>query len=166
MSAQCQLANGYHGGKGQPSDYLTRAGTVTLHPIRWNSRGNHRMTEIRTELLCDRAVSCLTCELLISRALLVLLLTVRMNPSKLHQSIDVADLYDEDTDVSTDGDAFETLIEKIAPEVHVEANVPAGCLPDEAYENSLPPIRLAVRRVLVRCVEWESQVLGRWQVCI
>ena len=61
------------------------------------------------------------------------------------------------------------MIEKIAPEVHVEAagaHVPAGCLPDEAYENALPPIRLAVRKALVRCVEWESQVLGRWQVCL
>ena len=92
-----------------------------------------------------------------------------MNPSKLHHSIDVADLYDEDTDASTNGDALETMVEKIAPEVHVEAagaHVPAGCLPDEAYENALPPIRLAVRKALVRCVEWESQVLGRWQVCL
>ncbi|VDB87849.1 unnamed protein product [Peniophora sp. CBMAI 1063] len=89
-----------------------------------------------------------------------------MSPSKLQHTIDVADLYDEDTDTSTDGDAQETLIEKIAPEVHVEgagSHVPAGCLPDEAYENALPPIRLAVRKRLVRCVEWESRVLGRWQ---
>ena len=90
-----------------------------------------------------------------------------MNPSKLHQSVDVADLYDEDTDTSVDGDGLEALVEKIAPEVHVEAagtHVPAGCLPDEAYEKALPPIRLAVRKALVRCVEWESQVLGHWQV--
>ncbi|KAI0031597.1 hypothetical protein K488DRAFT_36128, partial [Vararia minispora EC-137] len=44
------------------------------------------------------------------------------------------------------------------------AHVAAGRLPDEVYESTLSPLRLCLRKVLVGCVEWESEVLGGWQL--
>src|SRR5258705_4403926 len=42
--------------------------------------------------------------------------------------------------------------------------VAAGRLSDEVYANTLPWWRSAVRRKLVQCVEWESEVLAQMQV--
>ena len=43
-------------------------------------------------------------------------------------------------------------------------NVAAGRLPEEVYTNMLPSWRAAIRRKCVAVVEWESEVIGKWQV--
>ena len=72
-----------------------------------------------------------------------------MPPSKLAHSIHIADLSNDDDD--TDNDEYDD-------------SLAAGRLPEEVYEKTLSPVRLSLRKALVRCVEWESAVLGRWQV--
>jgi len=47
-------------------------------------------------------------------------------------------------------------------EVHT-VNVAAGRLPEEVYTNMLPSWRAALRRKCVAVVEWESEVIGKWQ---
>ena len=44
------------------------------------------------------------------------------------------------------------------------ASVAAGRLPEEVYANTLPWWRAALRRKCVAVVEWESEVIGEWQV--
>ena len=76
-----------------------------------------------------------------------------MPPSKLAHSIHITDLSNDydDTASSTDNDEYDD-------------SLAAGRLPEEVYEKTLSPVRLSLRKALVRCVEWESAVLGRWQV--
>jgi len=42
-------------------------------------------------------------------------------------------------------------------------NIAAGRLPEEVYTNMLPSWRAALRRKCVAVVEWESEVIGKWQ---
>jgi hypothetical protein len=42
-------------------------------------------------------------------------------------------------------------------------SVAAGRLPEEVYANTLPWWRAALRRKCVVVVEWESEVIGKWQ---
>jgi hypothetical protein len=51
-------------------------------------------------------------------------------------------------------------------EEHMAATVAAaaGRLPEEVYANMLPGWRAALRRRCVDVVEWESEVIGKWQV--
>jgi hypothetical protein len=44
------------------------------------------------------------------------------------------------------------------------AGVAAGRLPEEVYTNTLPWWRVALRRKCVEVVEWESEVIAKWQV--
>jgi hypothetical protein len=43
-------------------------------------------------------------------------------------------------------------------------NVGAGRLPEEVYTNMLPWWRAALRRKCVAVVEWETEIIGKWQV--
>jgi hypothetical protein len=42
--------------------------------------------------------------------------------------------------------------------------VAAGRLPEDVYTNTLPWWRAALRRKCVAVVEWESEVIAKWQV--
>ena len=44
------------------------------------------------------------------------------------------------------------------------AGVAAGRLPEDIYANTLPWWRAALRRKFVAEVEWESEVIAKWQV--
>lgn len=44
------------------------------------------------------------------------------------------------------------------------AGVAAGRLSEDIYANTLPWWRAALRRKFVAVVEWESEVIARWQV--
>lgn len=44
------------------------------------------------------------------------------------------------------------------------AGVAAGRLPEDVYANTLPWWRAALRRKSVAVVEWESEVIAKWQV--
>jgi hypothetical protein len=95
-----------------------------------------------------------------------------MNKSKLNQfvTLDVADdtegEYDDSSSPanSPQSGKFPEYATFTAASDGEPPCVAAGILPAEVYESSLSPLRLALRKVLVRCVEWESQVVGRWQV--
>ena len=43
-------------------------------------------------------------------------------------------------------------------------NVAAGRFPEDVYTNTLPSWRAVLRRKCVAIVEWESKVIGEWQV--
>jgi hypothetical protein len=49
-------------------------------------------------------------------------------------------------------------------EEHMATVAAAGRLPEEVYANMLPGWRAALRRRCVAVVEWESEVIGKWQV--
>ena len=49
-------------------------------------------------------------------------------------------------------------------EEHKTSVVGAGRLPEEVYANTLPWWRAALRRKCVAVVEWETEVIGEWQV--
>src|SRR5579863_7669038 len=49
-------------------------------------------------------------------------------------------------------------------EEHTTSNAAAGRLPEEVYANMLPSWRVALRRKCLSVVEWESEVIGEWQV--
>lgn len=63
-------------------------------------------------------------------------------------------------DASINSDENQTLADNDA----ANAIVPAGRLPEEVYTSTLNWWRAAVRRRLVRIVEWESGVLAKVQV--
>jgi hypothetical protein len=44
------------------------------------------------------------------------------------------------------------------------AGIDAGRLPEDVYTNTLPWWRAALRRKCVVVVEWESEIIGKWQV--
>ena len=44
------------------------------------------------------------------------------------------------------------------------ARIDAGRLPEDVYTNTLPWWRAALRRKCVVVVEWESEIIGKWQV--
>lgn len=43
-------------------------------------------------------------------------------------------------------------------------DIAAGRLPEDVYTNTLPWWRAALRRKCVVVVEWESEIIGKWQV--
>jgi len=53
---------------------------------------------------------------------------------------------------------------KCTSEEHTTSVAAAGRLPEEVYVNMLPWWRAALRRKCVAVVEWESKVIGEWQV--
>jgi hypothetical protein len=93
-----------------------------------------------------------------------------MPESKFHMSLPTDDA------ASLNGDGAEAVAEGLASVPtpirkksigfveHSTSVVAAGRLPEEVYENMLPWWRLALRRKCVAMVEWESQVIGEWQV--
>jgi len=50
------------------------------------------------------------------------------------------------------------------PNEEQSMNVAAGRFPEDVYTNTLPSWRAALRRKFVAVVEWESRVIGEWQV--
>jgi len=44
-----------------------------------------------------------------------------------------------------------------------QQNVPAGRLPEEIYTSTLPQWRAALRRQCLAVVEWETEVIAKWQ---
>lgn len=95
--------------------------------------------------------------------------TMGSSPDAKHtRPIFITDLNDDDTASSTDNDEYVPRHEKsplvASVRVDPEPYAASGRLPEDVYERTLPPVRLALRKALVRCVEWESGVLGRWQV--
>ena len=50
------------------------------------------------------------------------------------------------------------------PPVDHTESVAAGRLPEEVYAKTLPWWRAALRAKCVEVVEWESEVIGKWQV--
>jgi hypothetical protein len=100
-----------------------------------------------------------------------------MSPSKLYMSLstDAEDASPPDGTVAKDSPAIPPF--GVAPTAgkfgfHAghpasEEDIPrvaAGRLPEEVYANTLPWWRAALRRKCVEVVEWESEILGRWQV--
>jgi hypothetical protein len=50
------------------------------------------------------------------------------------------------------------------PGEKLTAGIAAGRLPEYVYTNTLPWWRAALRRKCVTVVEWESEIIGKWQV--
>ncbi|KAI0259698.1 hypothetical protein BC834DRAFT_904558 [Gloeopeniophorella convolvens] len=100
-----------------------------------------------------------------------------MPKSKLHMSISADNAVPPDSDTSEDSPSSSPSVtptyEKTSfPRDGSPPNfttgthptgIAAGRLPEEVYTNTLPAWRAALRQRCVKVVEWESQVLGRWQ---
>jgi hypothetical protein len=90
-----------------------------------------------------------------------------MSKSKFYMSPstdEAASLKGDGADVVCEGlVSFPTPIKKYTSEEHT-TSVAAGRLPEEVYVNMLPWWRAALRRKCVEVVEWESKVIGEWQV--
>ena len=55
------------------------------------------------------------------------------------------------------------VTEPASPQETVVA-LSAGCQEDHVYKRLMPSITYRVRRAIVRCVEWESPILAKYQV--